>query len=314
MENHSDDNVVSAEPVLKETSPWFIFQKFKNKRWMANAFQLVLTFVPKFILPSVLGLVAIGVWLAAAFIVSTRMSQFNEVSEVLVTLTSALLALLTSAATYIWSLTLWLTRLTAVSAATLSLPEESWNEKIDAASLKTAVSESMKIVAQRKGFMTRYYLLVTLYMLAPIVCMSVCGAVVVGSKFVAMPGFTMPKWFEYSALGGFIASGVFVFVMSMISLVVSSNCKMQVQKSVYKTIGLSVNLFLPCLVLSLLDLILLTITTEPFTPFFMTSSATLSMQTIILMVLNLVWQSIVSIFVVPFVVIPFAELLRGRFE
>jgi hypothetical protein len=308
------NNLKDNDVVFKETSPWLVFKTITNKRWLSNAIRLALTFLPKCILPAGLGLFAMGVWLVAIFLFMGRLSQINEMTEVLKTLISAMVALLMSAITYVWSIALWLARLTAVARATLSLPEESWNEVIDSTVLVAHVKDAIVQVKQRKSFMTKYYLLITLYMLAPLVCLCVCSAVVVAPVVIHVPGLELPKWFEISSTIGLIVSGTFIFVLSMISLVVSSSCKPQIQKSVYKTIGLSVTCFLPCLVLSLITLFLLTLTTEPLTPFLMARPAILNTETIIMLMFNFLWQSAVSIFALPFMVMPFCELFRGRFE
>jgi hypothetical protein len=223
-------------------------------------------------------------------------------------------ALLIAGVTYLWSIALWLSRLTAVSRTVLSLPENSWDDVIDSNILVAHMKDAIVQVGRRKTFMAKYYLLIALYMLAPLVCLSICSAVVVAPTFIRIPGLVLPPWFEIMAMIGFVASGTFIFVLSMISLVVSSSCKPEIQKSVYKTIGLSVSCFLPCLVLSLISLIILTLTTEPLTPFLMTQPAVLNSQTTIMLICNFLWQSVVSIFIFPFMVIPFSELLRGRFE
>lgn len=308
------DNLKDNDVVLKETSPWLVFRSFTNKKWLSNAIQLALTFLPKCILPSALGLIAMSVWLVAMFILTSRLSQIKDMTELLTTLLTAMGALILSAITYLWSIALWLARLTAVCRAALSLPENSWSEVIDSQTMVAHMKEALAQVKQRKGFMTKYYLLITVYMLAPLVCLSVCSAVVMGPKLMPLQGLVLPKWFEISSMLGFITSGTFIFVLSMISLVVSSSCKLDVPKSVYKTIGLSVGCFLPCLVLSLITLLILTITTEPLSPFLMTQPAVLTTQTIVMVILNFLWQSVVSIFILPFIVIPFCELLRGRFE
>jgi hypothetical protein len=309
------EKIRDADVVLKETSPWLVFRSFTNKKWLVNATKLALTFLPKCILPAGLGLIAMSVWLVAIFIVMSRLSQINEMTEVLTILISAMVALVLSAITYLWSIALWLARLTAVSRAVLSLPESDWSGTIDSNTMVAHMKEAIAQVKERKGFMTKYYLLITLYMLAPLVCLFVCTAVVLGPKLIVMPGLVLPQWFETASMLGLITSAMFIFVFSMISLVVSSSCKTEIQKSVYKTIGLSINCFLPCLVLSLITVAVLTLTTEPLSPFLITQAmAPLNSTTIAMMIINFLWQSAVSIFILPLMVIPFSELLRGRFE
>jgi hypothetical protein len=157
--------------------------------------------------------------------------------------------------------------------------------------------------------------LITVYMLAPIVCFTVCMGCSFGLKLVHIPDLVLPQWFEISSAIGMIVSGIFIAVLSMISIVVSASCKQDIQKSVYRTIGLSVNCFLPCLALTLITGTMLLITTEPFSPFIYShTEVTLNGQAFAVMVTNSLWQNLVSIFMVPFIVVPFCELLRGRFE
>ena len=101
--------------VLKETSPWLVFGTFSKKMWWSNAVTLTRVFAPSCILPAALSVLALCVWFGAMFTVMSRSSQINEISEAVKMFVTAIVCLAASGIAYMWSVGLWLGRMTVNS-------------------------------------------------------------------------------------------------------------------------------------------------------------------------------------------------------
>lgn len=231
-------------------------------------------------------------------------------------LSAAAILMTTSAVTVVCmiaGLSSWLARLTAFTCSFMQLPIGKLDQS-DKTTVKQSQQDALTAVKSRKGFLAKFWVLITLALSPLLICFLVAG----GIKVFSMPGagvyrLPLPVYADWIFLG--LAWLLFLIMMeiSLVALVVSSVSTRSAFAATGETFRLSFKYLMPCLGLSVLVLAansLLSMLPEIILHGLVKTVG----QTgeISLMVVTYFWQSATSVVLLPLTIVPFGEYLRGR--
>lgn len=331
-------------------SLWSVFPIIFSVGWLKNTWKICLAFVPECILPAgLMTFAGLAVSLGYNFCLEElKKSQVLQLQTLVTTLAVMALVLMVCLICFIWGFTVWLVRLNTfthafcmldvqygkllapVSAGNISAKEA--EAAIDAGSAEEAASgvpentftsadvksqfkSSHTFILKRRKYLARFYAIVSLVALPPILFWMILCAVKLycsmGSMSPAMLRISLPLPVDIAVTSSLFLVGVYLVGLSCMSIVVSSVSTAGANNAAWDCIKLSFRYFLPMSIISIIILILNVVIATPqfvLNPAAVFSTSFMS-ESLLHSVGNQVWQGITSLVLFTMSVSPYCALL-----
>ncbi len=299
-------------------SPWAVFKVIADKRWLKNTFRLSWSYAPACIMPAVLGVVGslcclFGSYLSASSMTDSNFNAFNVIKAMLVLLVALGIAI----SAFVWSLSAWLMRLTTFCRAFEKLTSSQLLQPMSKDLMLTVFRQSAQEIEKRKVFLTKFYFVVSLYMVVPLLVFTVSfGLKMMVDYPQLLPGVTisLPSWLVTLAGLSAVISAGFLCVLSLISVVVSANSQRQAASAATEALSLSFKYCWPASALTAVMLLIFLLLSDPQAIFGYANrmQSFLSPGMLLMESGQSIWQGAVTVIMLPLMMSPFCELLRGR--
>jgi hypothetical protein len=351
LNDFAHEETASAVPVAaKADSQWAVFSTIFNPNWLRNTFKVCLAFAPDCILPAALmtaaGLAATG---GFYFIVEElRKSQILQLQTILTAFILMTVVLLVCLACLLWGFAIWLVRLNTFTHAfcaldvlhgRISTAADPANGRptlvaetavagdasqvttitkdaspFTSAQLKTQFKLSHQFILKRRRYLARFYLLVSLVILPPVLFWMLLCAIKVYSGQQSVLRISLPPPVDYGITSTLALLGVYLVGLTCLSIVESSVSELGANNAAWDCIKRSFKIFLPMSIVSILILVLNVVIATPQLVLNPTEAFSMKFMSEPLLVsgASQTWQGITSLVLFTMSVCPFCEFLRKK--
>lgn len=302
-----------------DESLWRVFALLVDKQWLRNILAITWQFAPRCILPAALctfaSIVAIAAnILSAAPFHASKLELTSFISAFLI----SLLGLIVCLVALPWALAMWIMRLTGYARAISSLPSTALAAPLTQDNIQIALTQATDAVAQRKKYLTKFFMFVTLNMALPAIIFLVAATLVIMSTPMLMPNMAtiLPQWLGLVALCVATIIGFFLVGYSFIAVAVAGISDSKPHEHAWRSLVLTIKGILPISLIVLLVTAIDTFISSPQTFFRPMIVGPFAHQLGDLAGLSLeqIWSGIVSVVLLPLCIAPFCELIRGRID
>ena len=226
----------------------------------------------------------------------------------------ALIILCTGSTTLIlmgWALGVWLVKITAFCAACIQVPIT--ESTVDRSKTMAAQSSAVEIIWQKKAYLAKFWLYVTLFLsplIAPAAIIFVGKVLLSSTTYVDV--IKIPPLLNAALLGWVAFLALLISEISLVALAVSSWSTLEPFLATKLTFKLSFKLFVPGLLVTALITFLNVAIASPQVLFRLHNpeSMFLMQENVAQLIIETLWQGLTSVILWTFSLIPITELVR----
>jgi hypothetical protein len=281
--------------------------------WRRN-FSYLLVFAPKCVIPAALTGTAMIIVLAGNFGFYAQLGHGTlTVNDLISSAAVCLFSTLIGLVLFVVGFGRWLFVLTTFCRYWLKLEEATVSVSPDQTTLKQRLSEAVDEVKARSNFLTQFWFQLFAVMLLPVLVAYLSAAVklVSSRNLVGGPLFTLPSAVETTLLPIIVLLGVFIVVVSFVSVPVAAWANGSPGQAVKLVLSLTKRKLPQFVLLSAVVVVINVLLGGPLTLVRWSAWAALvPNETLPMYIVQEVWQGLSSIVLLPLSLVPFCLLTK----
>jgi hypothetical protein len=297
--------------------PRQLWSRFTSALWWGNVWLTLVCFAPECILAATLwtltGIVVVfGSWKGTQIFAGGVVTLQDLLGSAAILLGVAAVAI----TLVVWSLVLWLVKVTAYTRSFITLPVN--DGVLERSVIKASQKQALADIAARKAFLAKFWLFISLSLVFPLLVTSGLSSLKVAttSQLTGTPLLTLPPLVTAMLMPAASLVMVVISAVSLVAVTVAATTNLKPMPAFLRVLSLSYRRCGPLLVLTIAVLIIDVVIGSPQVLLRLGDPDSMISVTrnVTELLIEDTWQGVSSIVLWTFTMAPICELMRNELE